>query len=86
MDKRTRLQSIHSESEVSSSTQRDMLRLSSAEQDLEDFDQAEPSAGYTGYVKTIKPKQRRGTQSGEVGKAGRKNQEGVRRFRGRPNR
>jgi hypothetical protein len=72
---------VYSESGVDSSPQWDQFRFSSVEQDLEDYDSFETGEGYTGYVKTSKPKQGRRAQSGEVVYSRRQNQEGVRRFR-----
>ena len=85
MDRVTKLSRVYQESHVDSRTQRDQLRLSSIEQGLGDYDSDEPSSGYTGYVKTVKPYKGRGTQPSKSSKARKPNQEGVRRFRGRPN-
>ena len=87
MDRTRKFQGVYKEGHVDSSTQRDLVRLSSIEQGLEDSysDEECGTSGYTGYVKTIKSDKRQGTQPWEPRKSSRKNQEGVRRFRWRFN-
>lgn len=85
MDGSSKFQGLYKGRKINHRSQRNRLRLSDIESELEDNNSFKPDTGYVSYVEIVKPKQRRRSQPGEFGETRRKNQEGVRRFRGRSN-
>lgn len=85
MDRGGKFQGLYKGRRISYSSQRNKLRLSHIEQDMENENPFSEDEGYLDYVEASKSKQRRRPQSSEPGEARRKNQEGIRRFRRRAN-
>ena len=83
MDGTRKFPSVYKGRILDRGSQRNRIRLSEIEFDMESENNYKDDSGYISYVQVGKPKQGRRTQPEESGKTRRKNQEGVRRFRPR---